>query len=149
LFFRVFFRFQCTAHWPQTFGLSKGLGVIVFAPRSSSSSSNSSSGSLPQIITTYSYTFYAGTCAVQQRITTLPVISPAPNGSGIAATRREYYDQYGNLGRLRSPRDCRGDAEIIDAACGLALARRHANAKPQAAKSGCFHSASSLARNWS
>jgi len=46
----------------------------------SSSSSSSSSGPLPQIITTYSYTWYPGTCQVQQRITTT-----AQNGSGIAA----------------------------------------------------------------
>ncbi len=61
-----------------------------------SSSSSSSSGPLPQIFTTYSYTWYPGTCQVQQRITTLPVISTAQNGSGVANTRGEYYDIYGN-----------------------------------------------------
>ena len=61
-----------------------------------SSSSSSSSGPLRQIITCYAYIFYPGTCAVQQRITTWPVISAEQNGSGIAATRREYFDIYGN-----------------------------------------------------
>ena len=34
---------------------------------------------------------------MQQRVTTLPVVSVAQNGSGVAATRREYFDTYGNL----------------------------------------------------
>ena len=34
---------------------------------------------------------------MQQKITTLPVIPEDQNGSGIPATRREYYDEYGNL----------------------------------------------------
>ena len=50
-----------------------------------------------QIIKSYAYTFYPGTCAVQTRTTTLPVISTAQNGSGIANTTQEYFDQYGNL----------------------------------------------------
>ncbi|MDB5334827.1 MAG: repeat-associated core domain protein [Planctomycetaceae bacterium] len=69
---------------------------------SSSSSSSSSSGSgcindnTRTIITTYSYTFWSGTCAIQQKTTTLPVIPIEQNGSGIAATRREYFDILGN-----------------------------------------------------
>lgn len=69
---------------------------------SSSSSSSSSSGggcineNTRTIITTYSYTFWSGTCAVQQKTTTLPVIPIEQNGSGIAATRREYFDILGN-----------------------------------------------------
>ena len=60
-------------------------------------SSSSSSGPLPQIITSFANTFYPGTCAVQQRTTTWPVISAAQNGSGIAAMRRDYLDIYGNV----------------------------------------------------
>src|SRR5262249_71916 len=60
----------------------------------SSSSSSSSSSPLPQIITRYDYIFCPGTCAVQPRTTTLPVIPAEQNGSGIAATRREYFDIY-------------------------------------------------------
>jgi len=67
------------------------------AGSSSSSSSSSSPGPGRQIITTYAYTWYPGTCQVQQRTTTLPVISAAQNGSGIAATRRDYFDIHGNL----------------------------------------------------
>src|SRR5262249_48890140 len=84
---------------PPTYFLSK---EIVYpddpagCPESSSSSS-SSSGSPRQIITSYSYAWYPGTCHVQQRITTLPVVSTAQNGSGVAATTRDYFDQFGNL----------------------------------------------------
>ena len=48
------------------------------------------------IVTSYAYTFYSGTCRIQQKTITLPVISTAQNGSGIAATRKEYFDIYGN-----------------------------------------------------
>ena len=45
----------------------------------------------------YAYTWYPGTSRVQQRTTTLPAIPTSQNGSGVAATRRDYYDSYGNL----------------------------------------------------
>lgn len=80
---------------------------------SSSSSSSSASGlayflsrdiSYPsdtdqtkKIITSYSYTWYEGTCQVKEKTTTLPVISTSQNGSGVANTRKEYFDEYGNL----------------------------------------------------
>jgi RHS repeat-associated protein len=51
----------------------------------------------PQILTTYSYTAYPGTSAVQERVTTLPVIPTTQNGSGIANTRKDYFDTYGHL----------------------------------------------------
>jgi RHS repeat-associated protein len=63
---------------------------------SSSSSSSSSCAGLRQIITSYSYIWYAGGNRVQQRITTLPVISTDQNGSGVANSRRDYYDLFGN-----------------------------------------------------
>ncbi len=75
------------------------LAAVILYPsdgQSSDSSDSSSSGGLPQIITSYAYTWYAGTARVQQRITTLPVISTAQNGSGVANTYRDYYDVYGN-----------------------------------------------------
>lgn len=50
-----------------------------------------------KVITTYAYTFYSGTCAIQQKTTTLPVVSSDQFGSGVAATKKEYFDQYGNL----------------------------------------------------
>jgi len=34
---------------------------------------------------------------VQQKTTTLPAVSTAQNGSGTAATQKEYFDEYGNL----------------------------------------------------
>jgi RHS repeat-associated protein len=62
-----------------------------------SSSSSSSSGQPRQVVTSYSYVWYPGTCQVQQRTTTLPLISAFQNGSGVAATTGSYYDTYGNL----------------------------------------------------
>ena len=50
-----------------------------------------------KLITTFSYTFYSGTCQIQQKTITYPVVSTDQNGSGVAATGKEYYDQYGNL----------------------------------------------------
>jgi RHS repeat-associated protein len=84
---------------------------------SSSSSSSSSGGSsepaawftsketvypsdtdqMEKIVTSYSYTFYPETCQVQQKVSTLPAVPTAQNGSGQTDTQREYFDQYGNL----------------------------------------------------
>jgi RHS repeat-associated protein len=49
------------------------------------------------IETTFAYTWYTGTYQVKQKTITLPVISTAQNGSGTAATRKEYFDEFGNL----------------------------------------------------
>ncbi|WP_437191561.1 glycosyltransferase [Planctomicrobium sp. SH527] len=56
-------------------------------------------------VTTYDYTFYSGTTQIQQQTTTLPVVSTGQNGTGVAATRKEYYDE---LGRLTWSMDERG-----------------------------------------
>ncbi len=79
----------------------------------SSSSSSSSSASTPayflskeisypsdtdqtkKIITSFSYTWYEGTCQVKEKTTTLPVISTSQNGSGVANSFKEYFDEYG------------------------------------------------------
>ena len=50
-----------------------------------------------KLITTYSYIFYSGSCATKQLTTTLPVVGTDQNGSGIAATRKDYFDTFGNL----------------------------------------------------
>ncbi|QDU05521.1 hypothetical protein V6x_52590 [Gimesia chilikensis] len=50
-----------------------------------------------KIITSFAYTWYEGTCQVREKTTTLPVISTSQNGSGVANTRKEYFDEYGNL----------------------------------------------------
>ena len=49
------------------------------------------------LTTTYAYTFYAGTNQILQRTTTLPVVITAQNGSDVAATRKDWYDELGNL----------------------------------------------------
>ncbi len=47
--------------------------------------------------TTYDYTFFTGSFAVEQKTTTWPAITTAQNGSGTSNTRVERFDQYGNL----------------------------------------------------
>jgi hypothetical protein len=84
---------------------------------SSSSSSSSSSGAAAtpvfflskeivypsdtdqtkKITTSYSYTFHPCTAQVKERVTTLPAVPTEQNGSGVSATRRDYFDIYGNL----------------------------------------------------
>ena len=87
---------------------------ISCGSENSSSSSSSSAGGLAyflskeitypsdtdqtkKIITSYAYTWYEGTCQVKEKTTTLPVISTSQNGSGVANTRKEYFDEYGYL----------------------------------------------------
>ncbi|MDP1797798.1 MAG: hypothetical protein Q8K78_09965, partial [Planctomycetaceae bacterium] len=47
-------------------------------------------------VTEFERTFYPGTCAKKEVITTLPMVSEDQNGDGVAATRRDYFDIYGN-----------------------------------------------------
>jgi RHS repeat-associated protein len=51
----------------------------------------------PQIVTSYVYTLYPGTAAVQQRVTRLPIIFATQNGSGVEYFIRDHFDTYGNL----------------------------------------------------
>jgi len=47
--------------------------------------------------TSYDYpSYYSGTVQAKQRITTLPEVPTSQNGSGVAAERREYFDNFGN-----------------------------------------------------
>jgi hypothetical protein len=48
-------------------------------------------------ITTYAYTFHSGTCQIEQKTTTWPVVPTSQNGSGLVATRKEVFDVFGNL----------------------------------------------------
>jgi RHS repeat-associated protein len=57
------------------------------------------------IQTTYDYSFHSGTFQIQQTTTTLPVVSSAQNGTGVAATRKNYQD---TLGRTTWSMDERG-----------------------------------------
>ena len=49
------------------------------------------------LVTSFAYSFYPGTCGIQQKVITLPAVSAAQNGSGVAAAIKEYYDPFGNL----------------------------------------------------
>ena len=60
-------------------------------------SSSSSSGAPRRIVTSHAYAFHPGTVRVRQHTTTLPVVPTSQNGSGVADTRRDYFDSYGNL----------------------------------------------------
>ncbi|MDZ7619482.1 MAG: hypothetical protein U1E05_20980, partial [Patescibacteria group bacterium] len=51
--------------------------------------------SLDAAATSFTYTWHVGTVQVKQRTTTLPLISAAKNGSGVAATRVEELDAWG------------------------------------------------------
>lgn len=70
---------------------------------SSSSSSSCSTGcccsndNTRQIVTSYDYLFYPGTTQIRQKTTTLPEIPIEQNGSGVAATRKDYFDTHGNV----------------------------------------------------
>ena len=68
-------------------------GSTVYPPASVTTYRNSDgTGS---ITTTFAYAYYSGTTQVQQKATTLPVVSAAQNGSGTAATTSEYFDSFG------------------------------------------------------
>ena len=56
------------------------------------------------IETRYSYSWYADTLQMQERVTTLPAIAESQNGSGISATRTERFDAAGNLVWLKDER---------------------------------------------
>jgi len=47
------------------------------------------------ITESFSYTYYSGTTQVQQKTTTLPVVSIAQNGSGTAASKADFFDSFG------------------------------------------------------
>ena len=49
------------------------------------------------ITTTYAYTWYSGTFQIQEQTTTLPAVSTGQNGSGTSATRKQWFDDHGNL----------------------------------------------------
>jgi len=48
------------------------------------------------ITTSFDYTWHSGTQQIAQMTTTLPVVPTNQNGSGVAATRRDYFDEFGN-----------------------------------------------------
>jgi hypothetical protein len=56
----------------------------------------SDTGQSKKITTCYAYTFHTGTSQVKQRATTFPVVPTDQNGSGVAGTRKEVFDVYGN-----------------------------------------------------
>ena len=50
-----------------------------------------------KLVTTYCRSFYDGVWGVKEQITTLPAVPTDQNGTGISATRREFYDANGYL----------------------------------------------------
>ncbi len=70
-------------------------GATVY-PLASATTYRNTDGS-GAVTISFAYTYYSGTTQVQQKTTTLPVISTAQNGSGTAATTAEYYDSLGQM----------------------------------------------------
>ncbi|HUY36901.1 MAG TPA: hypothetical protein VMV69_29550, partial [Pirellulales bacterium] len=83
------------------------------------------------LLTTYGYTFFSGATAVQQRITTWPVVPAGQNGSGVAETRSQQFDLWGNAASTTDERGVvtnftvnvvtGGVSQRIDDATGMAL----------------------------
>ena len=65
------------------------------------------------IETTYAYAWHAGTNRLQQRTTTLPAVPASQNGSGVAATRTERFDVYGNLTWSKDERGVITKQEVV------------------------------------
>lgn len=70
-------------------------GGVTIYPTASVTVYRDDAGTQP-ITTSFSYAFFAGTTAVQQRTTTWPVVPASQNGSGLAESRVEQFDQWGN-----------------------------------------------------
>ncbi len=83
---------------------SASLATIYPIAASTVYSSDANGGSDP-IVTSYAYTWYAGTLQIEQKTTTLPVISTDQNGSGAAGVQRMLFDEYGNLTWEQGPRN--------------------------------------------
>lgn len=49
-----------------------------------------------KITTVFDHTFWDGTCQIKQQTTTLPAIPTSQNGDGSSATRKDYFDEFGN-----------------------------------------------------
>jgi RHS repeat-associated protein len=85
-----------------TYGDSVNPTVVTATYDYPTQTTTSSSGNQ----TSYSYTFYdSAHLQIKTKTTTLPTISTGQNGSGVATTKGEYYD---NLGRLRWTQDGEG-----------------------------------------
>ncbi|MBS0205278.1 MAG: RHS repeat-associated core domain-containing protein [Planctomycetes bacterium] len=70
-------------------------GGITVHPIATQTQYPDASNPVITIQTSYAYTFHTGTVQPQQQTTTLPVISTSQNGSGVANTRKAYFDQLG------------------------------------------------------
>ena len=75
---------------------SQTVGGITVNPISQQVAYQSTFGTVA-IPTSWSYSWYSGTVQIQQRTTTLPLVSTSNNGSGTADVRRELYDVNGYL----------------------------------------------------
>lgn len=80
------------------------LPVTIF-PVATKTAFQSDNSIAPQpSVTSYIYSWFFATVQLQQKVTTLPVITTAQNGSNIAATQQEQYDVYGNMIWEQGPR---------------------------------------------
>ena len=72
-------------------------GVTVYVVAEDKSYQSADSGGSDPSTTSFSYEWYSGTFQMKQRQTSLPVIQTGQNGSGVANTRAEAYDGYGQV----------------------------------------------------
>ncbi|HEX7375606.1 MAG TPA: RHS repeat-associated core domain-containing protein [Pirellulales bacterium] len=70
-------------------------GGVTIYPTVAVTAYRDDAGTQP-LVTSLGYMFFPGTTAVQERTTTWPVVPADQNGSGIAETRSQQFDQWGN-----------------------------------------------------
>ncbi len=75
--------------------VARTVGDMTVYPPSKQTVFRNDDGSEP-IDTTYAYTWQAGTTQINEKITTLPIVPVAQNGSGTAATTKTVFDSFGN-----------------------------------------------------
>ncbi|OYV87544.1 MAG: hypothetical protein B7Z73_09930, partial [Planctomycetia bacterium 21-64-5] len=105
-------------------------GGVTIYPTTAVTAYRDDAGAQP-VTTNLAYTFFSGTTAVAQRTTTWPVVPAAQNGSGIADTRSQQFDPWGNQLSLNDERGVvtqfttdvvtGGLLQRIDDATGMAL----------------------------
>lgn len=83
------------------FASDNGSGEVTYVIAESTQYPDETNQDATKFTTSYSYTWYAPTgdkaVMLKERVTTLPLIPTTQNGDGTSATKREYFDEDGNL----------------------------------------------------
>ncbi|HVA45187.1 MAG TPA: RHS repeat-associated core domain-containing protein [Pirellulales bacterium] len=70
-------------------------GGVTIYPTTAVTAYRDDAGTQP-VTTNLAYTFFSGTTAVQQRTTIWPIVPASQNGSGVAESRVDQFDHWGN-----------------------------------------------------